>query len=351
MAKKQDAPAEAETATEAEARTARIPKGGIVKPEDLGPIADAFIAYQFPEDSHQVQKDSKFGQKNAKTGKFEVSGYRSQYIINALNDIIGPGNWREYGTEECEKPQGASAFVTIYRGTFEIGNWKNDLLRKIVSTRDAGGNVVQTETEEPTTYFEVLAQFGQTGGSRNMDKWESIKGARTNFLKKVCSYIGNGWRAYALVMDEDFESLPPEPQKQTPPPKYPQFTTERAPSTGAIPTAPASAAPVARPDTALITKEQNDAILGLFLEMGYAEEQVPERVLALETKTNKTLAEFTATEAADTIKRMRAAVESKKRLEADKETPGEQQDRLASNAEQHPVVMGATSFEDSTSID
>ena len=76
--------------------TKRIPKDGIVKPEDLGKISDAFIAYTFPEDAQQVNSDSKYGQKNAKTGKFEVTGYRSQYIINALNEIIGPGNWREY---------------------------------------------------------------------------------------------------------------------------------------------------------------------------------------------------------------------------------------------------------------
>lgn len=278
-------------AAPAEVKSLRVPKDGIVKPADLGPIADAFIAYKFPEDAQQVNGDSKYGQKNTKTGKLEVTGYRSQYIINALNEIIGPGNWREYGTEEVEKP--ATAFVTVYRGTFEIGNWKSQVKTKIIKTTD-GTHTTETEL---TPYFEVLAQFSQTGGSRNMDKWESMKGARTNFLKKVCSYLSNGWRAYALVMDEDFQSLPPEVEKPTPaarpiPPK----------TAGEEPKAPATA------NAKLITMTERDIIYNLFNRMGYAPEEVPARMKALEERIGKTLAEFTQGEARDTIKKMEAHI-------------------------------------------
>jgi len=280
-----------ETAAAPEPTTTRIPKGGIVKPEDLGPIADAFLAYHFPEDAQQVNADSKYGQKNNKTGKFEVTGYRSQYIINALNEIIGPGNWREYGTEEVEKP--ATAYVTVYRGTFEIGNWKNVTATRTVKHPD--GTI--EEIVLPTSYFEVLAQFSQTGGSRNMDKWESIKGARTNFLKKVCSYLSNGWRAYALVMDEDFQSLPAEVEKPTP-----SARPTPPPTAGKEPAAPATA------NAKLISSIERDIIVNLFNRMGYAPEEVSARIKALEDRMGKSLPEFTQGEARDTIKKMEAHI-------------------------------------------
>jgi len=40
-----------------------------------------------------------------------------------------------------------------------------------------------------------------------MDHWESLKGAKTNFLKKVCSYYSVGWQSYALQLDDDFANL------------------------------------------------------------------------------------------------------------------------------------------------
>jgi len=40
-----------------------------------------------------------------------------------------------------------------------------------------------------------------------MDHWESLKGAKTNFLKKICSYYSLGWKSYALQLDEDFANM------------------------------------------------------------------------------------------------------------------------------------------------
>ena len=271
----------------------RIPKNGIVTAADLPGIADEFLKYVFPEESKQINADSKYGQDNKKTGKKEVSGYRSQYIINALNEVIGPGNWREYGTVETEKP--AQAYVSIYSGVLEIGNWQTQEARhveykddKIVSVR---------EVKEP--YFEVLARFEQTGGSRNMDKWESIKGAKTNFLKKVASYLSNGWKSYALIMDEDWNQAPPEPvEKPLPAPR------EKAPANaGQTPTQPGTAT------AKLISSVERDQIVNNFHRLGYTPEEVQERVKALELRLGKTFAEFTQGEARDTIKKMEAQIE------------------------------------------
>lgn len=62
-----------------------------------------------------------------------------------------------------------------------------------------------------------------------MDKWEALKGARTNFLKKVASYFSLGWKSYALQLDEDFANLQNmkvegTPTKATPPAKKPTQT-------------------------------------------------------------------------------------------------------------------------------
>jgi hypothetical protein len=314
--------AQAETpeiaAAEQVQKPTRIPQNGIVKPEDLGPIADAFLKYVFPEESKQINADSKYGQKNAKTGKNEVSGYRSQYIINALNEIIGPGNWREYGKMETEKP--ATAYVSIYSGTLEIGNWKNET-RIITEDLPNGGKI---STPEKYTYFEVLARFEQIGGSRNMEKWESMKGAKTNFLKKVASYISNGWKSYALVMDEDWDQAPYEAEKNLPAPRQPSPA-----NAGQQPTKPAAAT------AELITQTEVDQITNNFIRLGYTPEELPERIKNLEGRMKKTLAEFTAGEARDILKKMESDIQKKK----NEPTPGPTD------------VMGATSFEDTVDIE
>jgi hypothetical protein len=270
-----------ETENQDRTKSNRIVQNGIVKPEDLGKIADAFIEYKFPEDAVQTAQSSSM--------KREISGYRSQYIVNALNEIIGPGNWREYGTDETTKP--ATAFVSIYRGTFEIGNWKNQIISREIVYPD--GRIIKENDIKP--YFNVLAQYHQTGGSRNMDQWEAIKGARTNFLKKVASYISCGWRSYALVIDEDFNSAPPEIEKPLPAPR------PQAPRTaGEQPNKPATA------NATLISTQEHQRILELYGQLGYTQEEVPERIKALETRFGKTIAEFTQGEARDTIKKMEA---------------------------------------------
>lgn len=120
-----------------------------------------------------------------------------------------------------------------------------------------------------------------------------MKGAKTNFLKKVASYISNGWKAYALVMDEDWDQAPYEAEKNLPAPRQP------APAgAGTKPTKPAAAT------AELITQTDVDQITNNFHRLGYTPEEVPARVAELEKRMGKTLAEFTAGEARDIIKRM-----------------------------------------------
>jgi len=131
-----------------------------------------------------------------------------------------------------------------------------------------------------------------------MDKWESMKGAKTNFLKKVASYLSNGWKSYALTMDEDWNQAPPETEKLPPAPR-----TEKAPANaGTTPTNPGTAA------AKLISTDEHKVIMDLFGRLGYTPEQIPERVKALEERIGHPIAEFTQGEARDTIKQMEARI-------------------------------------------
>jgi hypothetical protein len=156
-----------------------------------------------------------------------------------------------------------------------------------------------------------------------------MKGAKTNFLKKVASYLSNGWKSYALVMDEDWDQAPYEAEKNLPAPRTP------APANaGKQPTKPAAAT------AELISSVQRDMIVNNFYRLGYAPEEVPERIANLEKRMGKTLPEFTKGEAGDTIKKMEAEIEKR----ANETAKGPANDTP-------PDVNGATSFEDTVEIE
>lgn len=219
---------------------------------------------------------------------------------------------------ETEKP--ATAYVSIYSGTLEIGNWKTETVEH--NEYDQGIIIKSVRKSEP--YFEVLARFEQIGGSRNMEKWESMKGAKTNFLKKVASYISNGWKSYALVMDEDWDQAPYEVEKNLPAPRQ-----QSPANAGQQPAKPAAAT------AELITQTEVDQITNNFIRLGYTPEELPERIKNLEGRMKKTLAEFTAGEARDILKKMESDIQKKKNEPA----PGPTD------------VMGATIFEDTVDIE
>ena len=67
---------------------------------------------------------------------------------------------------ESGVPQGKSATVSIYKGTFEIGNWKNKEVQKIKETYDPNTGILSSKETitENVAYFEVLAKFETYGG-------------------------------------------------------------------------------------------------------------------------------------------------------------------------------------------
>lgn len=253
-----------------------------IKPDHMWDILVALRDYEFPGEAIQ--------ETTHPTMKKKILGYNAQYIINALNEVIGVNHWREVGDMVEEKP--SSAYVSIYNGQFQIGNWKNrEYMRKI--TKADGTTEERTITD---TYFEVISSHNTYGWSRNPDHWESLKGARTNFLKKVCSYYSLGWKSYALQLDDDFANLWAEvPVGKTP--ESVIAAAKKAPAkTPAKPAAnkkPAATPPANKkepdgkgstPKTTACTKKQIDFINKLY-------DEYLERSPAGETKTLKEMIE------------------------------------------------------------
>lgn len=268
-----------------------VVKNGVIKPEDFPKITKAFLNYIFPGGAINETYSNSMQKK--------IKGYHAQYIINALNEVIWINCWREYGEMESGVPQGKSATVSIYKWVFEIGNWKNEVIEKTNEIYDPETwNLIKKEViKENVVYFEVLARFETYGGSRNVDKWESLKGAKTNFLKKVCSFISNGWKSYALDLDEDFanqnikdEAIKTPPAQKTP--VSPKPTTPTAAVPDGDPGMANAAQPAAFATPKKLSDAQNKMIFALFNKLEPDDEKRKERI-------NKALTNYNVTSAKD----------------------------------------------------
>ena len=59
-----------------------------IKDSDLKELFEIIKNYEFPDEAIQTTTHP--------TMKKDILGYNAQYIINALNEIIGMNHWREY---------------------------------------------------------------------------------------------------------------------------------------------------------------------------------------------------------------------------------------------------------------
>lgn len=111
------------------------------------------------------------------TGSFVAVGYRPQYIIDAVNEVIGQGNWKhslkQYKIEEVASRQGSRQVVTA-EVTIQI-------LDK--------GNVI----------FETGSQFGG-GNVVKGNIGDGIKAAITDAIGKALSMLSVGSDAYCGIL-------------------------------------------------------------------------------------------------------------------------------------------------------
>lgn len=155
------------------------------------------------------------------------------------------------------------------------------------------------------------------GGARNLDEWEAAKGAQTNAIKKCLSMFGLGWKAYTGDMDEDFSghSIDEKTSAVKLPPPIP--TPQSSVVTPPTPAVPAQAPKLIIPtgsalNTTLASTVQKEQIKSIFLSLGYAPEEVPDRLNALATRLElPSFDQITAGQAIETIEKMKAQLTKK----------------------------------------
>lgn len=178
--------------------TVEIPiKGKVVPDKKLGNIV------VFNYDKHQVllpvnlpsiyQEFSKPLPKEAEQeGQFNygiVKGYKYQYIVNRLNEVVGIDHWHmEYSTKE--ESVGRTWETRCYIKVM-LGNWQkfDDKM-----TEEVSGRVITVPMRKVEFVPIVLKEH--VGKCTNMSKGWSIMGSIDNAFKKCAALYGIGKEAY-----------------------------------------------------------------------------------------------------------------------------------------------------------
>lgn len=135
--------------------------------------AEIYKLLSAPLPQNAIQFTSK---EKTKKG-YDMTGYSYQFVVNRLNEVLGPLNWSTKEEFEIVKAANPSAFK----------KWETTC--KIELTICINGLAV-TRTA--------------WGGSGNAEKVDSVKGAWTQALKRAASLFGVGKEAYEGTIDPEF---------------------------------------------------------------------------------------------------------------------------------------------------
>ena len=115
------------------------------------------------------------------TGSFEAIGYKPQFLIDAINQVLGAGSWRhelhEYKLHEVKTKKGEDRTVV----TVELS--------------------VQILAEDGTVVYSTGKQFG-SGNVVFGNIGDGIKGAITDGIGKCFSLLSIGQKAYRGELDK-----------------------------------------------------------------------------------------------------------------------------------------------------
>lgn len=135
---------------------------------------------QYPFSGEAVQKASKAQTKKG----YDTTGVGYQFLVNRMNEVLGPSHWgyyqeiiKEIAGEWSNKPNVTLAVET----TVEIGNYVEGQFVPLHKVTGIGGH---TGAEWPDT----------------------LKGAQSNSLKKALGFLGVGREAYEGTLDDDNRS-------------------------------------------------------------------------------------------------------------------------------------------------
>ena len=122
---------------------------------------------------------------------YNTTGYGCQYLINRMNEVLGPAYWR--AREEI---------VAKNIGTSSTGKPVYDITMKM--TVQIGNPACKVSEDGTIQYFEVIAEQTCYGGHVSYGTLaDALKGAYTNSLKKTLALFGVGRQAYEGSIDDD----------------------------------------------------------------------------------------------------------------------------------------------------
>lgn len=152
--------------------------GKPLQSSDLSAIYEALSEYAFPDSAVEATKKEETRQG------YDTTGYKYQYLVNALNEIVGSNHWKLESKvlhlKEDKTKSGRDMFHIAMEITIQFGNW------------------IVSETTDGRSYsiFAILDEKTSYGGNSSGDIGDAIKGAQTNGIKKTLGLFGLGQTAY-----------------------------------------------------------------------------------------------------------------------------------------------------------
>ena len=111
---------------------------------------------------------------------YDTTGYQYQFLVNVLNEVIGPANW-------------SFNYIILKE---EKGTWKSE----------KSFWEITTEME-----IEILGTKRKCVGGHKSEMYaDALKGAITNSFKKTLGFFSIGKKAYEGTIDDDYRPIPTE---------------------------------------------------------------------------------------------------------------------------------------------
>lgn len=202
-----------------------------------------YVALSAPFGSEAIERT-----QGKQTGRgYDTTGIKAQFIINRLNDVLGPGGWRarrDTVVREVNTSSGRKAYEAICSVVLELGEWSDGK-------------------------FVVFADAVADGGHVSTSEADARKGSYSNGLKKAAAMVaGVGRQAYEGSLDDD--NVPAD---------------NAVPAVPAVPSVPrqqdsASPAPQGQPTRNRLTSKQLNAVWAIARKAGYEQPKLRAMVKA-----------------------------------------------------------------------
>lgn len=115
---------------------------------------------------------------------YDTTGYQYQFIVNVLNEVVGPEKWDM--------------------------DWS--VIKEIEGVTKSGQATYQVtvRTDVWIEFDGVRAKKSLAGGHISTIHADALKGAITNGFKKTVALFGVGKKAYEGMLDDDYAPIPEE---------------------------------------------------------------------------------------------------------------------------------------------